>query len=814
MDNDIGGQNKKLQKNAFRIGVLISFLLAVSTGLTLLAGEVSATWQSQILLGMLAVSALLAVGATAVIQRGYVQAGIPILALAPMPIYPTVAALFSDMGIVLGVVVVFQTAAIVGPFLSTRKSRFYTLLGVIVGGATIIVDILWQGQRLAIPPQMERATPIFLLIVILIMGFFVTRQFSTYTLRVKLIAAFLIVSLASLAAISYFTNRTLEATLVRTAAQNVNQFAESQGSQTGALITGQVEALRALAGSDIIVENVTTVNRLYPNNQATVNAQIAELDRQWPTAAYTDPLVQDILTNAPAAQLLAFSVGFRDHVSLMVTDRHGALVAASSRPAQYAQRQESWWQASYNNGEGAVIISQPIFDERTGGYNIIIALPVYGVDGQTAVGVLASVFRIRGLAQALSPPTGEQAAQPELYLGDDLRLLPDVAQPRQSALSAAELELLRNADLPALPLTYDNVYSLVSLSPVTYPSGEQYIADLEWYVIAHQNMDETLTLLGEQERNSFIIAGAVALVATIAALILTQVIISPISRLTESANRIAAGELDVETAVATQDEIGQLAASFNSMTGQLRQTLQGLENRSRALAASAEVSRRLSTILDTQALVNEVVNQVQTAFNYYHVHIYLLDEQRQKLIMSGGTGSAGAAMLAGGHQIALNQGLVGQAASQNKTVLAADVSEQANWLPNPLLPETKSEIAVPIAIAGRPVGVLDVQQNKVNGLGEEDAITLQAIADQVAIALQNARLYAAAERQAGREATVNAIGQRIQNAASIEAVLQIAAEELGKATGAPHTRAQINLQHSPSPRQDGRQLAANGEKEA
>jgi GAF domain-containing protein len=208
-----------------------------------------------------------------------------------------------------------------------------------------------------------------------------------------------------------------------------------------------------------------------------------------------------------------------------------------------------------------------------------------------------------------------------------------------------------------------------------------------------------------------------------------------------------------------------------------------------------------------------VVNQVQTAFNYYHVHIYLLDERREKLIMSGGTGDAGAAMLAGGHQIALNQGLVGQAASENKTILAANVRQTPNWLPNPLLPETKSEIAVPITVAGRPLGVLDVQQNVTNGLGEEDAVLLQALADQVAIALQNARLYAVAEQQANRESLVNAIGQQIQNAASIEAVLEIAAEELGKATGARRAWAQINLQSNLKPDRNGRRPAWNGEKE-
>lgn len=162
--------------------------------------------------------------------------------------------------------------------------------------------------------------------------------------------------------------------------------------------------------------------------------------------------------------------------------------------------------------------------------------------------------------------------------------------------------------------------------------------------------------------------------------------------------------------------------------------------------------------------------------------------------MVGGTGEAGQQMLAQEHKIAAGQGLVGRAATTNVPILVPDVSKEAGWLPNPLLPETKAETAVPIAIGEQVLGVLDVQHNRVDGLGEQDITLLHAIANQVAIALQNTRIYQQSQHLAEQEAVTNSIRQQLDRADTVEDVLQVAVRELGRALGAEETRIRLQTE--------------------
>lgn len=253
---------------------------------------------------------------------------------------------------------------------------------------------------------------------------------------------------------------------------------------------------------------------------------------------------------------------------------------------------------------------------------------------------------------------------------------------------------------------------------------------------------------------------------------------SAVQNLTDALIRIQASE---QALAASNRELQSLNANLE----------QRVAARTHALETSTLVSRRLSTILDQDELIRSVVQQMQDAFDYYHVHIYLLDKTTNTLLLAAGTGEAGAEMLAKGHSLRLGQGLVGQAAATNTVITVADVTQEPTWLPNPLLPETKAETAVPIAIGDDVLGVLDVQQNVVSRLETNEIELLHSIAAQVGLALRNARLYKQVQQRAAREAQINEINQKILSTNDVASALQVAVRELGRVTGAPRTAVRL-----------------------
>jgi signal transduction histidine kinase/DNA-binding response OmpR family regulator len=169
---------------------------------------------------------------------------------------------------------------------------------------------------------------------------------------------------------------------------------------------------------------------------------------------------------------------------------------------------------------------------------------------------------------------------------------------------------------------------------------------------------------------------------------------------------------------------------------------ESLKRRARQVQTATEVAQEIAATPNLDVLFRQVVNLVQERFGYYHAHVYTLEGT--DLVMQEGTGEAGRKMKEAGHKIqfAATRSLVARAAQTGRSLLIADVLQERSWLPNPLLPLTRSELAMPIKLGDQVLGVLDVQNNTVDGLDEEDRILLTGLCGQIAVAINNHRLEA------------------------------------------------------------------------
>jgi GAF domain-containing protein len=219
-----------------------------------------------------------------------------------------------------------------------------------------------------------------------------------------------------------------------------------------------------------------------------------------------------------------------------------------------------------------------------------------------------------------------------------------------------------------------------------------------------------------------------------------------------------------------------------------------IANRTRGLQASTEVSRRISTILNSQELAETVVAQIKSGFSFYHVQLYQFDAEKQYLYLIAATGTAGEKLRQQRHRLAIWRGLVGHAGGSGEPVLVENVQENSDWVYNPDLPDTVSEVAIPVKSADEIIGVLDIQHNEEGRLDEDTVYVLQTIASQVAVSFQNADLYEQAEAQAQREALLDQISQKIQLATATDEVLRIATTELAQALNLKKAEIKLGLQ--------------------
>lgn len=243
------------------------------------------------------------------------------------------------------------------------------------------------------------------------------------------------------------------------------------------------------------------------------------------------------------------------------------------------------------------------------------------------------------------------------------------------------------------------------------------------------------------------VVGALGLLAVIV-LLLNQLITPPLVRLRHATQQFSEGDFgaavhDVERG----DEIGDLANAFVTMREAVRELIGDLESRiaarTRDMKVTQEISRFAATQRDLQTLMDTVVNLIVERFgSLYHAQIFLIDADHEYAVVRASTGEIGKALIARGHRLAVGSvSVIGQVTEQGRYILARDTAVSQVHRRNEFLTETRAELAIPLRVGDDIIGALDVQSKQPDIFTEDLINVLQTLADQIAIAIQNARLY-------------------------------------------------------------------------
>ena len=252
------------------------------------------------------------------------------------------------------------------------------------------------------------------------------------------------------------------------------------------------------------------------------------------------------------------------------------------------------------------------------------------------------------------------------------------------------------------------------------------------------------------ENASFpLITGSIILIV-ILFLFLNTLISPPIRHLYDVVRGMTRGQFDVDLPQTTRnrrDEIGKLSTAFLDMRQQVQfltdEMTKRIDERVRDLQATQEISRVATTQRNLKVLIQNVVDLIVDRFpTIYHAQIFLVDADGKYAVLQASTGSAGTSLLMRGHRLAVGSiSVVGQASEQGTTVLVPDINLSQIHRTNEILSSTRAEAAIPLKIENNIIGVLDVQSQTANIFTNDLVNVLEAMADQISVAIQTAQLY-------------------------------------------------------------------------
>lgn len=682
-----------------------------------------------------------------ILGMGFVIYGL-ILGLASISVF------VQGIGFFIWVATMLITILSVTYAIPARRLIEAIVVSFLVSTASLIFDLsaIDADFRLTVPTDY---TPVFWVIIVGILIAFLyyfSQQFAYFTLRAKLISAFAAVTLLSLAVLGLINNTRIERILTEEANQSLYNAAAQTENSLRQFINFNLQTLSTEAKLPLLVEYMS----LSGDKQEALKPQVAA--------------TLDALAQKDPEYLVSYAL--LDPQGNVLMDTFGSHMGANEADLSAFQM------AIHADGP---VMSDILIDPFTDQPSLYFSTPLT-LEDNSVLGVLRTRYKADILQSLVENNNGRAGWNSFAVIFDEnLIHLAHGTAPETIFTTVGALDfdtfqsLINNRRLPEqsaeatfldLPELQDHLRTLQSGSEQHMFFEAQDIAtgdltnqvvvvkmsDPNWLLAFFQPQQIYLAPIQQLTNNTVLLSLVSVMGAGVIALALSQVIVTPILNLTKQASKLTEGDFSTRVAITTQDEIGNLGKTFNIMANQLQNLVNNLEkqvasrtrtleNRAAQLQASAEVARDATSEQNLTDLLERAATLVYERFGYYHVGIYLKDQKEEYANLAASSDTPGKKLMATDHSYRINpDSNVGYTFILGKAILASveDPTTQPNF--HPLLPNSMSQLILPLNQNNKTIGVIDIHSTNPTAFTDEDIQIFQILADQLAIAIQKAKV--------------------------------------------------------------------------
>jgi GAF domain-containing protein/HAMP domain-containing protein len=691
--------------------------------------------QMIVVAGVMVIMTLVALFGAALIRRSQLKPGAWLLISVPLVVIATAGVLLVNIGLVLAFMVVLVTL-----FLATQLlPGNHATAGILLSFGVAVFLIIWDQFYFPFRLQSDwQVTTVALTTTgLLLLGYliFVIREFKDYSLRSKLVIAFILVTILSVGIVVSVTNWLVSQALIATATKQINAASGQTADVVDTFLQNNLTTLRTEAQLPLFSELLEATDS-GPDNYQAVNVLLRLSEKDPKNIVY---------------------YGLLDRSGRVVADTAGSLLVTDESANDYFKIPFTTNRPYISPVFFSGTLREPVF---------YISTPVQNVLGEP-VGVLKVIYRADILQQVIEQENQLLGEGSFALLFDEhnLRLAdgeePDARYTLAGPLASEQIDRLRaEGRLPpgeSEEFTLGLVELQAGLNNAT--SEPSFVAGVHredvteehedrlsvtplqvqpnWRVAFAQPPEVVLAPVQEQTRLAIILAVVVVVGVGAIAFGLGQYLTGPIVRLTRVAEQITAGDMQVKAPVESQDEIGTLAGAINTMTNRLSDLIGNLEEkveqRTRDLVLSLEVGQRASAIRDLDQLLTTVVDFLTTEFGLDVVFVYLMDDAGRNLVARASSDRI--SHMREPVPVTADVTVAHVAASCKPMIVNGEIDRNA-------LPGVRSQLTVPLVVENQVIGVLDVHSTAANAFSEEVLTVFEAMATQLAISIDSARQWA------------------------------------------------------------------------